>query len=130
MPGSDHQKVAAIERQYARHLSTLGDRYDGGVDKVQLAISILLQYLPNPVQIGPVDRFENRVARSQLAQEAAHSSVTQPGGKQIADLGQDRQGENERLIQVMCYVEHTGVVAIAGVSQRKEATGVQQNAHD
>ena len=64
MPGSDHQKVTTIQCQDARHVLAFSYGDDGGVAKVQSTISILFQYLPNPAQISPVNRLENRIAGS------------------------------------------------------------------
>lgn len=129
LPRANQPEVSLIQGVQATGPQPLGGSHDRGIDQPQIGIGVRRQQLYRALQIRCGHRLRPPVGVQQAPKELPLHNGSQPRSDQIARLGQDRLGQNDRLALRREGRENGRVLPLASVDECVEGGCVDDYRH-
>lgn len=121
MLGPHHREVPTVQGGDSGSAKAFRDRDDRSVCTSKREVLVRLDQFRHPRQVLPKDRDEREpVIGCQLPQEPGLDFAAAPTLQEIADLGQDGVGNEQRLIGRLDPFDSAPMIGVAGVDQGDE----------
>lgn len=111
-------EVPSIERRDLGNLEPLGGRHDGGIDRAKREIAVSGGQLSDAQPVSRRDRLWGQRSGSKIADESNFGLDPETRRNQVRDLGDDKDGNQQRPRMFPEKVEAGCVVAVVGIDVR------------
>lgn len=121
---ADDAEVATIERGDRSDAQPLRGSDDGGIDRTQREVAVLRNKLRDPKPVARADGLGREGAAREVAQEADLRLHSEARTEEVAHLGDDEEGNDERAGMGAQKFEAGFVMAVVFVDVGVQRTGV------